>query len=454
MDIRASKASKIDLFSLSTPQMRAFHLSWLAFFVCFFGWFALAPLMPVIKGEFGLSKGQIANINIAAVGITIFVRLLVGPLSDKFGPRKTYTALLALGAIPVIGIAFAKSYAMFLFLRLLIGSIGASFVITQYHTSVMFAPNVVGTANAATAGWGNAGGGFTQSIMPLVLAAVLSFGVQQAWGWRVSMVVPGVMMLIVAWLYWRYTQDCPQGNYDELRAAGVHLESGKKGGWAVFRDAMANYRVWMLFVTYGCCFGIELFVHNVAASYYVDRFGLDLKTAGLAAGSFGLLALFARAVGGIVSDRVARIRGLDARTLLLFSLMVGEGLGLLWFSTTQTALMAVVAMITFGLFTHMACGATYALVPFIDRKSLGGVAGIIGAGGNVGAVAAGFTLKGLGDVQQTFGVLGAFVLIASLCAIAVRFSREHKDREAELYAEAVAARHQHGAAQALEPAAS
>jgi hypothetical protein len=38
-------------------------------------------------------------------------------------------------------------------------------------------------------------------------------------------------------------------------------------------------------------------------------------------------------------------------------------------------------VITFGLFTHMACGATYTLVPFIDRKSLGGVAGIIGAGG-------------------------------------------------------------------------
>ena len=143
---------------------------------------------------------------------------------------------------------------------------------------------------------------------------------------------------------------------------------------------MANYRVWMLFVTYGCCFGIELFVHNVAASYYVDQFKLDLQSAGMAAGSFGLLALFARALGGILSDRLARTRGLDARTLLLFALMVGEGIGLLWFSSTETVATAVAAMITFGLFTHMACGATYALVPFIDRKALGGVAGIIGAG--------------------------------------------------------------------------
>lgn len=69
--------------------MRAFHMTWLAFFVCFFAWFACAPLMPVIKGEFGLTKDQIANINIAAVAITILVRLAVGPLCDKYGPRIT-----------------------------------------------------------------------------------------------------------------------------------------------------------------------------------------------------------------------------------------------------------------------------------------------------------------------------------------------------------------------------
>ncbi len=272
MNPNASKATSIDLLSLKTPQMRAFHLTWMAFFVCFFAWFAVAPLMPVIKGEFGLTKDQIANINIAAVGITILVRLLIGPLCDKFGPRASYTGLLLVGSIPVFGIAFAQSYEAFLVFRLAIGAIGASFVITQYHTSVMFAPNVVGTANAAAAGWGNAGGGVTQSLMPLVMLAVISFGVDKAFGWRVSMLVPGAMMVIVGLLYWRYTQDCPQGNYAELRAAGITMETGGKGGgWTSFKGATANYRVWMLFVTYGLCFGIELFVHNVAASYSSTR---------------------------------------------------------------------------------------------------------------------------------------------------------------------------------------
>jgi NNP family nitrate/nitrite transporter-like MFS transporter len=418
----AGKANSIKLFSFDTPQMRAFHLTWVAFFVCFYAWFACAPLMPVIKGEFHLSVSQIADINIAAVAITILMRLIVGPLCDRFGPRKTYTGLLALGAIPVLGVAMAQSYESFLLFRLGIGAVGASFVITQYHTSVMFGPKVVGTANAASAGWGNSGAGVAQATMPLLLGAVVMLGVTETMGWRVALLVPGVLMLIMAVVYYKFTQDCPEGNFAELRAAGVPFESGGKGGWASFFEACRNYRAWLLFVTYGACFGIELFIHNVAATYYVDHFGLSLKGAGMAAGSFGLLALFARALGGWISDKVAARGDLNSRVNLLFILMIGEGLGLLWFSQTTNVTMAIVAMLAFGLCTHMACGSTYALVPFVSRKALGGVAGIVGAGGNVGAVLAGFLMKATGDVRQTLLILGGAVLVAALCAIGVRFS--------------------------------
>jgi NNP family nitrate/nitrite transporter-like MFS transporter len=418
----ASKANRIDLFSFRTPQMRAFHLSWAAFFVCFFAWFACAPLMPVIKGELGLSPGQVANINIAAVAITILVRLAVGPLCDRFGPRKAYTGLLLLGAIPVLGVGLSQSYESFLLFRLGIGAIGASFVITQYHTSVMFASRVVGTANATTAGWGNSGGGIAQAVMPLLLGALVMLGVSESLGWRLALLVPGMLMLITAAAYWRFTQDCPEGNYDALRAAGAQVESGGKGGWASFKAACANHRAWLLFVTYGACFGIELFIHNIAATYYVDHYGLSLKAAGLAVGAFGLLALFARALGGWVSDKAAGRGDLNSRVTLLFALMLGEGLGLLWFANAGAVGAAIGAMLCFGLFTHMACGATYALVPFVQPKALGGVAGIVGAGGNVGAVLAGFLMKGTGDVHRTLLILSALVVVSSLCALAARFT--------------------------------
>ena len=432
------RATRIQLFSLSTIPMRTFHLAWMGFFVCFFAWFAVAPLMPVIRTDLHLTKDEIANINIAAVGVTIFVRLLIGPLCDRFGARLTYTWLLALGAIPVFAIGLSHSYGSFLFFRLCIGAIGASFVITQVQTSTMFAANVVGTANATTGGWGNAGGGVTQAVMPLILTAIVSLGVQQQFGWRLAMIVPGIMMLGMAVLYFRFGHDSPLGSLDNSKA--VVKTPPKYTAGQSFMMAARNYRVWMLFIVYGASFGIELTIHNLAATYYVDHFSLDVKTAGLYAGSFGLIALFGRALGGIFSDRIAHGRGLDGRIALLFGFILLEGLGLMLFSRMDTAMGALLTMLGFGLFTHMACGVTYSLTPFINPKAYGGVAGIIGAGGNVGAVAAGFLMKGAGSVQQGLFWLGGIVTCCAFCAAAVRFSREHKLAERVAYNAALAAR--------------
>ncbi len=437
IDPTARKATRINLFSFATAPMRAFHMTWLAFFVCFFAWFAAAPLMPIIAKQFALSKQQVADIGIASVLVTIAIRIIVGPLCDRIGPRRTYIWLLLLGALPVFGLAFAQGYTSILIFRLLIGAIGASFVITQYHTSVMFAPNVVGTANATVGGWGNAGGGVTQSVMPLIAAGVIGFGINEAFGWRVALFIPGIAMWIMAWAYWKFTQDTPQGNVADLRAAGYEPEGGKKGGMAVFAAAMKNYRVWMLAITYGGCFGVEIFIHNIAATYYVDTFGLSIASAGFAAGTFGLIALFGRALGGILSDKIASRHGLDGRTTLLFLLMAGEGAGLLLFSQAPTVALAISAMIGFGMFVHMACGATYALMPFVDRKALGGVAGIIGAGGNAGAVLAGILNRQIPSQSTCLLILGVVIMLIAACSLVIRFSPEHKSNEERLYREAV-----------------
>ena len=152
-------------------------MTWFAFFACFFAWFGIAPLMIVVREDLQLTKEQVGWAIIAGVAATILARFVIGWLCDRVGPRLTYTWLLLLCAFPVAGIAFANSFESFLFFRLLISLIGGSFVITQYHTTMMFAPNVIGTANATSAGWGNLGGGVTQLAMPLLFSAfIVVFG--------------------------------------------------------------------------------------------------------------------------------------------------------------------------------------------------------------------------------------------------------------------------------------
>lgn len=385
-------STSINLLDFKSVPMRTFHLTWITFFVCFFGWFGIAPLMPVVREDLGLSKGQIGNIIIASVAITIFARLLFGWLCDKIGPRISYTILLLAGSLPVMFIGLSNSYESFLLFRLAIGVIGASFVITQYHTSVMFAPNVVGTANATAAGWGNMGGGVTLIVMPLVFGAFVGMGYLDASAWRYAMVVPGVALFIMGFVYYFFTQDTPAGNLSDLRKADPNYQAKAKSGESLL-SVCKDYRVWALFLAYGACFGIEITIDNIATLYFVDNFHLGLKEAGIIAGLFGMMNIFARALGGIFGDKAGRKFGLKGRIVILSAFLLLEGLGLMLFSAVDVLPLAIAVMLGFALFLKMSNGATYSVVPFINKRAIGMVSGIVGAGGNVGAVLAGFLFK-------------------------------------------------------------
>ena len=429
MDFR-NKATQIDLFSFRTPQMRAFHVTWFAFFLCFFGWFGIVPMMKGDNGviaTLGLTPAQVGNSVIAAVSLTIVARLIIGPMCTRFGSRKVYTVLLLLGSLPVMGIGLAQTPTEFILARVLIGTIGASFVITQYHTSIMFAPNVVGTANATTAGWGNLGGGVTQAVMPLFLAAALTF-VPAALGWRVAMIVPGLAMLITAAAYWFLTQDAPEGNYSELRARGEMPSSTATRG--TFMEAIKDPRVVVLFFIYAACFGIELTINGTAALYFFNRFELNLATAGLVAGLFGLMNIFARSLGGIFSDILNRSGGLKGRVHFLFACLLLEGVALIFFANMGMLALAVPALIVFSLFVQMSEGATFAIVPYLNKRAMGAVAGIVGAGGNFGAMLAGFLFRREADFYgQSYLILGILVAVCAFMAFMVRFS-ESEERAA------------------------
>jgi MFS transporter, NNP family, nitrate/nitrite transporter len=379
--------SKLNIFSMKGVQMRTFHITWFTFFCCFFAWFGMAPLMKLAKEQLGLTKDQLGNIQIAAVSATIVARLIIGRLVDKFGPRIVYTWLLLICSIPVMFIGISQSYASFLFFRLAIGIIGASFVITQFHTSVMFAPQIKGTANAVAGGFGNAGGGAANFFMPMVAAGMVGLGITDpANSWRVAMIVPGVLLLICAFLYYRFTQDSPEGNLASLPA---QVKPDSNTFWLALKD----YRTWVLTIAYAACFGVEITVDNFAPIFFTDTHGASLAVAGMAAGVFGWINLFARPMGGIVADKVGKKYGFDGKTLLLCGLLLLEGIGLIMFANSGNLFMALITMTLFGLSLKMANGATYSLVPFVNPKAVGSVAGIVGAGGNLGAMLIAFLFK-------------------------------------------------------------
>jgi len=419
-----NQLTKLNIFSLKGVQMKTFHITWLMFFVCFFGWFGLAPLMPTIRAELHLTKGEVGNCIIASVSATIIARLFIGKLCDVWGPRKTAIRLLLIGSLPVFLVGLAHSYTTFLLFRLAIGVIGASFVITQFHTSMMFAPKLKGTANAITGGWGNLGGGVTNMVMPLIFAAIVGFGYTKAEAWRYAMIVPGVMMLIIAFLYWKYTKDTPNGNYDEV---GYNVGKSTKTDWSV----LADWRIWALTIGYAMCFGMELTFDNVASLHFVDSFHLSQSTAGFWAGIFGFMNLFARALGGIVSDKVGGKFGMRGKGLLLAGVLFLEGVGLILFAQAGSLMVAIITMLTFALFLKMSNGATYGIVPFVNTKNVGLVSGIVGAGGNFGGMMFGFLFKSNSITYvQAFTYIGFIVIAVSFIVLITRFQKTSNEEVA------------------------
>ena len=139
---------------------------------------------------------------------------------------------------------------------------------------------------------------------------------------------------------------------------------------------------------------------------------------------FGLMNIFARTMGGLFSDKFGIRFGLRGRTLFMGSVLFLEGLALIVFSRIDVLILAIPMLIVFSILVQMSEGATFGIVPFVNKKALGAVAGIVGAGGNAGAVAAGFLLRSEGvAMEEALLYFGIIVAAIAPIALFIRFPK-------------------------------
>ncbi|KAH7138116.1 major facilitator superfamily domain-containing protein [Dendryphion nanum] len=204
----------------SSVYGRVFFFSWFGFMIAFWSWYAFPPLLAdVIAGDIGMKQYEVANSNIIALTATLIVRLIAGPCCDHFGPRLTFAGCLLAGAIPTFLAGAVVNTSGLYALRFFIGILGGSFVPCQVWTTGFFDKNVVGTANALTGGLGNLGGGITYFVMPAVYNSLVKDGLSTSKAWRVSFVVPGILIVGVALCLLFLCPDTPTGPWNERIAA-------------------------------------------------------------------------------------------------------------------------------------------------------------------------------------------------------------------------------------------
>ena len=417
-----NRAMSLNIFSLNKPHHRAFHASWVAFFVSFVSTFAAAPMLPVIREDLNLNKAQLGNAGLAAVTGVILARVMMGTVCDTIGPRLGMAFILLLSAPFCFAMSMVQSFEGFVICRLGIGLGLATFVCTQFWMSNMFNRKCVGVANATSAGWGNLGGGVTQFLMPGIYAICYAGCSKKAFlAWRWAYLVPGLLHIITAFVTLLFSQDMPDGNYKVLTTSGA-ME--KKNALQVNLLAMKNYRMWVMVLTYGACFGVELTMNNIVAGYLFDQFGLNIQVAGVLASCYGLMNLFARSVGGLISDWASDKFGMRGRLWTLWLCQTLEGVLCVFMGLSKENLGATIAfMVFFSICVQASEGASYGIVPFISRRALGVVSGFIGAGGNAGStiVTALFFTKDSIETYEGIIYLGYYVIAVTALVIPIHF---------------------------------
>ena len=302
-------------------------------------------------------------------------------------------------------------------LRFFIGLGGSTFVCCQFWTSRMFTKEVAGTANALVGGWGNLGGGVTQIVMGTVLFPLFKLGMSPEMAWRTVCIVPAVVGFCLGGLIMKISDDAPKGNYKEMKRNGTMPEISAA---ASFRSGAMNINTWILFLQYACCFGVELTMNNAAASYFRTKFELTTESAAAIASIFGWMNLFARGVGGFVSDKLNSRMGMRGRLIWQGCLLVLEGVMVFIFANSNSLAVAIVIMVIFSSIVQSAEGSTYGIVPYVNPPVTGSIAGVVGAGGNCGAVGFGLGFRQLDTIQAFYlmagcicasGLLTAFICI-------------------------------------------
>ncbi|MCJ8313169.1 MAG: MFS transporter [Saccharospirillaceae bacterium] len=207
-----------------TGRAKVLHMTWFAFFVTFLVWFSHVPFKDEIIAALNLQPHEWKIILILNVALTIPARIVTGMLVDKYGPRKSYAAMLLATAFLCFFFAVAQSFEVLALAKFLMGFVGAGFVIGIRMISEWFPAKQLGLAEGIYKGMGNVGSAVGAATLGFVAAHVFGDGEN---AWRYAIASTGVIALIYSVFYYREMTDTPAGStyFRPNKSGGLELTS-------------------------------------------------------------------------------------------------------------------------------------------------------------------------------------------------------------------------------------
>lgn len=382
--------------------------AFLYFDLSFMVWVILGPLGVAIAKTFGLDAAQKGFMVAVPVLAGALLRVVVGVLVDRIGPRRTgliaqTIVLVGLGSAWFLGV---NSYSQVLTLGVVLGVAGASFAVALPLASRWYPPEHQGLA-MGIAGAGNSG---------TALAALFAPALAQQFGWNNVIGLACLPLAVAFVVFFLFAKDAPEQPAPKPISA--------------YLDVLRTADAWWLMALYAVTFGGFVGLSSSLTIYFNAQYGLDPVAAGLFTAACVFAGSFVRPIGGWLADRQGGARTLSAALILAAAglAVVSVGLPTVW----SAAVVMLLSMMALG----MGNGAVFQLAPQRFRKEIGVVTGLIGMTGGIGgfylASSLGLSKQFTGSYQAGFITFAALALcaFAGLAGVKGRWRRQWGDAAA------------------------
>jgi len=263
---------------------RALVLATLAFTASFYAWSMLGPLGPDLQDLMGLSELQLAMLIAVPVLLGSILRIPLGVLTDRYGGRRVFTALMVFTLLPLTGLAaWHDSFPWVVFCGLFLGFAGASFAVGVPFVSRWYPPEKQGIALGI---YGMGMGG-------TVLAGLTAPRIADQFGLSAPFIFGIVLVAVMAVVFWFLAED---------PVAVRPATSGEMfGALRIFRQRPAAWApTFYYFLVFGGFVAMFAYLPKLLTSVH----DLDKPDAAARAAGFALVAVIARPIGGAIADRV------------------------------------------------------------------------------------------------------------------------------------------------------
>ena len=380
----------IDVNAPAASPTRPLALATISFTLSFAAWGLVGGLASVFTTLYSLTASQTALLVAVPVLLGSLARLPMGMLTDRYGGRLVFTALLAFSSLAAFLVPLTTSFAALLAAAFLIGMAGSSFAVGAAFVS-RWTP---------AARQGTALGVYGLGTMGQSLAVFAGPVVASRWGWQTVFSVTSVVLLAWAVVYVVLARNPAGAARPATAAAMVSVLRRSPTAWLLG----AFY-----FLTFGGFVAFSIYLPTLLRA----QFGLEPADAGFRAAGFVVLATLMRPLGGWLADRIggAQVLSWVFGGVSLFSLL------LMWPSMVPFTVGALACAMLLGLGN----GAVFKLVPEHFPRDTGTVTGLVGALGGLGGF---FPPLLLGVFRDQIGAIWPGFVLLSVTALSLRVANQ------------------------------